>query len=77
MRSRVLRIAVVALAMTGPAAAGAGGEADAGRVFKAGAAASNITPPLDGPIAGGWNSPPATWRSVRFPLRCSSKLGWS
>ena len=37
-----------------------GSEADrgAGRLFRAGAAASNITPPLDRPIIGGWNSPP-------------------
>ena len=30
------------------------------RVFRAGAAASNITPPLDEPVVGGWNSPPGT-----------------
>jgi hypothetical protein len=30
------------------------------RVFRAGAAISNITPPLDEPIVGGWSSPPAT-----------------
>jgi len=36
-----------------------GSEADSPRVFRAGAAASNITPPLDEPIVGGWSSPPA------------------
>lgn len=30
------------------------------RVFRAGAAVSNITPPLGSPIVGGWNDPPAT-----------------
>jgi hypothetical protein len=30
------------------------------RVFRAGAATSNITPPLGSPIVGGWNDPPAT-----------------
>jgi len=30
------------------------------RVFRAGAAASNITPPLDEPVVGGWSSPPGT-----------------
>jgi len=29
------------------------------RIFKAGAAVSNITPPLDEPVVGGWSSPPA------------------
>src|SRR6185436_2251723 len=30
------------------------------KTFRAGAAASNITPPLGEPIVGGWSSPPAT-----------------
>ena len=30
------------------------------RVFRAGAASSNITPPLGEPVVGGWQSPPAT-----------------
>ena len=30
------------------------------RTFRAGAAASNITPPLDEGIVGGWGTPPAT-----------------
>lgn len=34
--------------------------AQASTVFRAGAAASNITPPLDSPIVGGWNDPPST-----------------
>src|SRR5262245_50686600 len=31
------------------------------RVFRAGAATSNITPPLGSPIVGGWQSPAATY----------------
>src|SRR3954451_16852032 len=38
--------------------AGAGARPD--RAFRAGAAASNLTPPLGEPIVGGWTSPPAT-----------------
>jgi neutral ceramidase len=34
--------------------------AQSNRVFRAGAATSNITPPLGSPIVGGWNDPPAT-----------------
>jgi hypothetical protein len=30
------------------------------KVFRAGAATSNITPPLGSPIVGGWDSPPST-----------------
>ena len=30
------------------------------RVFRAGAATSNITPPIGSPIVGGWNDPPST-----------------
>ncbi|MBE0537308.1 MAG: neutral/alkaline non-lysosomal ceramidase N-terminal domain-containing protein [Phycisphaerae bacterium] len=39
-------------------------------VFKAGAAASNITPPLDEPVVGGWNSPPATHIHDELYARC-------
>lgn len=44
--------------------------ADAKRVFRAGAAVSNITPPLDEPIIGGWNSPPATHVHDELYAKC-------
>ena len=47
-----------------------GREAGAGRVFRAGAAASNITPPLGGPVIGGWNSPPATHVHDELYAKC-------
>lgn len=40
------------------------------RVFRAGAAASNITPPLDEPIVGGWGSPPAKHVHDELYARC-------
>src|SRR5262245_61032230 len=40
------------------------------KVFRAGAAASNITPPLGEPIVGGWNSPPATKIHDELHARC-------
>ncbi len=40
------------------------------RLFRAGAAASNITPPLDRPIIGGWNSPPGTHVHDELYARC-------
>ena len=39
-------------------------------VFRAGAAASNITPPLGEPIVGGWTSPPATHIHDELHARC-------
>src|SRR5215831_9051463 len=39
-------------------------------VFRAGAAASNITPPLGEPIVGGWNSPAATKIHDELHARC-------
>lgn len=39
-------------------------------VFRAGAAASNITPPLGEPIVGNWNSPPATKIHDELHARC-------
>ncbi len=39
-------------------------------VFRAGAAASNITPPLGEPIVGGWNSPPARHIHDELHARC-------
>lgn len=49
-----------------------GSESEAGfkRIFRAGAAVSNITPPLDEPIVGGWNSPPATHVHDELYARC-------
>jgi len=43
---------------------------DAKELFQAGAAASNITPPLGAPIIGGWNSPPATHIHDELYARC-------
>jgi len=40
------------------------------RIFRAGAAVSNITPPLDEPIVGGWASPPATHVHDELYARC-------
>ena len=40
------------------------------RIFRAGAAVSNITPPLDEPIVGGWNSPPATHVHDELYAKC-------
>jgi neutral ceramidase len=47
-------------------------EATKGRqqVFRAGAAASNITPPLGEPIVGNWTSPPATHIHDELHARC-------
>jgi hypothetical protein len=39
-------------------------------VFKAGAAVSNITPPLDEPLVGGWDSPPAEHIHDELHARC-------
>lgn len=40
------------------------------RVFKAGAATSNITPPLGLGIVGGWDAPPATHIHDELHVRC-------
>jgi len=40
------------------------------RVFRAGAATSNITPPLGGPIVGGWSPRPATHIHDELHARC-------
>ena len=44
--------------------------ADESRIFQAGAASSNVTPPLDERIVGGWNSPPATHIHDELYARC-------
>src|SRR5262245_30269152 len=43
---------------------------DGPKVFRAGAAASNITPPLGETIVGGWSSPPATHVHDELHARC-------
>lgn len=45
-------------------------EAAEAPVFKAGAATSNITPPLGVGIVGGWNTPPATHIHDELHARC-------
>ena len=40
------------------------------RLFKAGAAASNITPPLGSPIVGGWEPYPAAYVHDELHARC-------
>ncbi len=45
-------------------------EAQVTRVLRAGAATSNITPPLDEPLVGGWDSPPATHVHDELHARC-------
>jgi hypothetical protein len=44
--------------------------ADSQRIFRAGAAVSNITPPLDQPVIGGWNSPPASHIHDELYAKC-------
>jgi len=63
----LLGIVLVAVVFTGSARAGEGGKA---RVFRAGAAASNITPSLDEPVVGGWDSPPGTHVHDQLHARC-------
>ena len=43
---------------------------DSKRIFRAGAAVSNITPPLDEPVVGGWNSPPGTHVHDELYAKC-------
>ncbi|MBC8468818.1 MAG: neutral/alkaline non-lysosomal ceramidase N-terminal domain-containing protein [Planctomycetes bacterium] len=43
---------------------------DSKSIFRAGAAVSNITPPLDEPVVGGWNSPPATHVHDELYAKC-------
>ena len=41
-------------------------QAGASRIFRAGAAASNITPPLGALIVGGWKPVPATLKILNW-----------
>lgn len=52
------------------AAAVAAEPAESTRVFRAGAATSNVTPWLGEPIVGGWNSPPAEHIHDELHARC-------
>lgn len=67
-RSRVFTLLIVAAAATVVISHGA--SAVAGNVLKAGAAASNVTPPLDRPIIGGWGSPLAEHIHDELHARC-------
>jgi hypothetical protein len=46
------------------------GQQEPARVFRAGAATSNITPPLGAPIVGGWQPIPATNIHDELHARC-------
>ena len=60
---------LAAVLLSGPAM-GAEPSGQKERVFKAGAAMSNITPPLGQPIVGGWTSPPAEHVHDELHARC-------
>jgi hypothetical protein len=65
-----LLFVISALFLPVQASLGSEGQAGAGRLFRAGAAASNITPPLDRPVIGGWNSPPGEHVHDELYARC-------
>jgi hypothetical protein len=67
MRTRFLALGLLLVAASASATALA---QDDRKVFRAGAAASNITPPLGEPIVGGWASPPATHVHDELHARC-------
>jgi hypothetical protein len=59
-RRRTLFLLLVISVLLLGVGAGVGSERDPDkRIFRAGAASSNITPPLGEPVVGGWQSPPA------------------
>ncbi|MFB0556172.1 MAG: neutral/alkaline non-lysosomal ceramidase N-terminal domain-containing protein [Phycisphaerae bacterium] len=78
MKIKLFEIPILVLAIAGTAAsmgkmptkARTTSETAVVRIFKAGAVASNITPPLDEPIVGGWNSPLATHIHDELYARC-------
>jgi len=61
---------VSAVSLLGRADRGSESTVHSERIFRAGAAVSNITPPLDEPIVGGWNSPPATHVHDELYAKC-------
>ena len=69
-KSLFLLTLIVTLCLSTHADRTSEGEVGARRIFRAGAAASNITPPLGAPIIGGWNSPPATHIHDELYARC-------
>ncbi len=71
MDNRQLSIlSVLCLLACVPSTANSQSATDSKRVFRAGAAAGNITPPLDEPIVGGWNSPPGTHVHDELYAKC-------
>jgi hypothetical protein len=73
MKTRLSFLVVLWLAIAAvfPAALAAPGQPAPGRrVFKAGAATSNITPFLGDGIVGGWTTPPATHIHDELHVRC-------
>ena len=69
---RLAAAVAAAFLIVGPAAALAqqAGKAEAGRVFRAGAATTNITPPLGEPIVGNFTTPAATHVHDELHARC-------
>lgn len=65
-----LSIVIITLSLFAQIVLGSEDAGGAGKVFRAGAAASNITPPLGGGIIGGWNSPPATHIHDELHAKC-------
>jgi neutral ceramidase len=66
-----LQAALLALAVgVGTVQAAQPAPAAGSRVLKAGAATSNITPPLGLGIVGGWDAPPATHIHDELHVRC-------
>jgi len=78
MKIKLFEISILVLAIAGTAAstgkaptkARTTSERAVVRIFRAGAVTSNITPPLDEPIVGGWNSPLATHIHDELYARC-------
>ena len=72
MRIRSFAMIIIVLSMAGAAffIPEAPAKAESARLFQAGAAAGNITPPLDEPIVGGWGSPPAKHIHDELYARC-------
>ncbi len=70
IRSFVIVVSVVVFAGVSGLMSKASAQTDTARLLKAGAAASNITPPLDEPIIGGWGSPPGEHIHDELYARC-------